>query len=344
MDSLTQLALGAAVGGAVMGRRVGRRAVLWGAVCGTIPDLDVFIDMGSAVADFTYHRGASHSMFVLTALTPLLVWLILRIHPGTREHRSGWFALVFLCFMTHIGLDCLTVYGTQIFWPLTSYPVSGSAVFIIDPAYTLPLLVGVALLLARGPLRPLGRRANLAGLALSTAYLGWAVAAKLHVESVARASLQAQGVAVEHLLTTPAPLNTLLWRIVAIADGRYLEGYYSVLDGDRRVAFVGHPRGEQRLAGLEDHWPVRRLKWFTHGFWAADRESGAIVMSDLRMGLEPSYAFRFQVGEVANPHPRAVPDRRWPEERDVGALAWIWQRIWTEQPSAPAPWERAGQG
>lgn len=92
MDSLTQLALGTAVGGATAGRQVGRRALLWGAVCGTFPDLDTFIPLGDAVSDFTYHRAASHSLFVLAALTPLFVWLILKLHPGTYANRWRWTA------------------------------------------------------------------------------------------------------------------------------------------------------------------------------------------------------------------------------------------------------------
>ena len=64
MDSLTQLALGAAVGEAAMGRKVGHRAILWGAIAGTLPDLDVFVPLGDVVRDFTYHRSASHSVTI----------------------------------------------------------------------------------------------------------------------------------------------------------------------------------------------------------------------------------------------------------------------------------------
>jgi inner membrane protein len=141
LDSLTQIALGAAVGEATLGRKVGSRAPLWGAICGTLPDLDVFIPLGDPVSDFTYHRSFSHSLFVLAALTPLVVWLILKIHPQTREHRAGWAALVYLAFATHVLLDSFTVYGTQIFWPLDTTPVGWSTIFIIDPLYTLPLLL-----------------------------------------------------------------------------------------------------------------------------------------------------------------------------------------------------------
>jgi inner membrane protein len=56
MDSLTQLTFGAACGEVIMGKKVGRKALLWGAVLGTIPDLDVFIPLGGPVNDFVYHN------------------------------------------------------------------------------------------------------------------------------------------------------------------------------------------------------------------------------------------------------------------------------------------------
>ena len=50
MDSLTQLTFGAACGEAILGKKVGRMAIAWGAVLGTLPDLDVFIPLSSPVA------------------------------------------------------------------------------------------------------------------------------------------------------------------------------------------------------------------------------------------------------------------------------------------------------
>ena len=143
MDSITQIALGAAVGEVVLGRQVGRRAMLWGGICGLFPDLDLLVPLNDAVKEFTYHRGPSHSLFVLAALTPLFVWLILKLHRHTVQSRNRWYGLVFLVFATHVLLDCFTVYGTQIFWPLKTPPIMWSTIFIIDPAYSLPLLIGV---------------------------------------------------------------------------------------------------------------------------------------------------------------------------------------------------------
>ncbi len=327
MDSLTQLVLGTAVGEATLGRRVGRRAMAWGAICGTLPDLDVFVPLGDAVRDFTYHRSASHSLFVLAALTPLVVWLILKIHPGTRPHRARWFLLVYLCFATHVLLDSFTVYGTQILWPFSDTPVSWSTIFIIDPLYTLPLLVGVIAALVMSRERNRGHALNAAGLVLSGAYLAWTVGAKLHVESVARASLTGQGIAYERLLSTPAPFNSLLWRIVAMDARGYQEGFYSLLDPEPAVAVRHRPSEESLLEGVGDHWPVARLRWFTHGFYAVSREGRDVIITDLRMGLEGDYVFRFKIGEIGNPHTVPTPSQQLEGPRNVGRLGCVWQRI-----------------
>ena len=72
MDSLTHIALGAAVGTAVLGRKVGSRAAAWGAICATLPDFDVLLPYGDPVSDFTFHRAESHSLFWLTVTSPSL--------------------------------------------------------------------------------------------------------------------------------------------------------------------------------------------------------------------------------------------------------------------------------
>lgn len=330
MDTVTQVALGAAVGEAVMGRRVGRRAAAWGGLCGLLPDLDLLVPLTDAVERLTWHRGPSHSLFVLAAATPLMVRLILKLHPSSADHRGRWARLVFLAFATHVLLDCFTVYGTQILWPLPTPPVMWSTLFIIDPAYSIPLLAGVlaAIFLYRSPR---GYRLNALGLALSSLYLLWSVGAKIHVESAVRASLARQGVPYTALLTSPTAFNTLLWRVVAVDDSGYAEGYYSILDGRRDVRVVHHPANRALLSGLEGHRPVQRLQWFSHGFYAVDREGGGIVVTDLRMGMEPDYTFRFRVAAEAEPHPIPEPARRIRSARDFRALAWIWQRIWSDR-------------
>ena len=327
MDSVTQIALGASVGEAILGRKVGHRAALWGGIYGTLPDLDSLIRFDNAVATVTYHRSFSHSLIVLSLLTPVFAWLIWKIHPQTQQYRREWMSLVFLVFMTHVLLDGHTVYGTQLLWPLINYPVSWSTVFIIDPAYTLPLLTGVfaALLLKRST--HTGTYLNYAGLAISSLYLVWTWSAKMYVEQQVRQSLLKQGISYDRMLSTPSPFNSILWRFV-IMDGKgYYEGFYSVLDKSDDIQLAHHQDEKSLLEGIESHWPVQRLQWFTHGYYAVNRFENDIVMADLRMGFEPAYAFRYKVAEFGNPHPVPVKSTFMPGSWRREQLSWVWERV-----------------
>lgn len=327
MDSLTQIALGAAVGEAVLGHRVGRKAAVWGAICGTFPDLDVLIPFEDSVANFTFHRSFSHSVIILALLTPLMALLIRKIHPADADHRKGWYALVYLAFLTHVLLDSCTIYGTQIFWPLSEYPMTWGSIFIIDPLYTLPLIAGVmAVAIARrNPQR--AYRFNLAMLGLSTLYLGWSFAAKFHVQGIAREELARQGIEHRQIVTLASPFNTILWRTVVMTPKGYAEGWYSLLDNDRHIDFTFHNSQQQLLTGLEQHWPVTRLQWFTKGFYRVGQEGESVVVTDLRMGAENFYAFRFKVGEVGNPHSKPTPSEQLRATLEDGVFRELWQRL-----------------
>jgi len=325
MDSVTQITLGAAVGEAVLGRKVGPRAALWGAVCGTIPDLDVFISMGGAVADFTYHRSFSHSLFVLAALTPLLVWVMLRIHPRTAPLRARWAVLVYAVFATHVLLDCLTVYGTQLLWPLSEHPFGLGSVFIIDPLFTVPLAAGLLAAVIVHRRRPLAGWLNAAGLALGSAYLAFGVVAQAQVEAFARESLARDGIEYRRMIALAAPFTSLAWRVVVGSRDAYHVGYHSLLAPAPRLRLARYPRAPRLLEPLRDEWAVRRLAWFTKGFYTVDELGGEVRITDLRMGVEPDrYAFSFAVGERRSPVIAPVTPRRVQAQRrragDLGRI------------------------
>jgi inner membrane protein len=327
MDSITQAVLGAAVGEATLGRRVGNKAPLWGAVLGTLPDLDVIYTFADPVSAFTWHRGPSHSIFVLAAITPLVVWLILKLHPGTLTQRRRWYHLVLLVFGTHVLLDCFTVYGTQPLWPLPLAPVGWATIFIIDPLYTLPLAAGVlaALLLRRHPTR--AWRWNLAGLALSSLYLAWSAGAKLYADDAVRDILAREGVGYERLQTQPTPFNTLLWRVVGVNGDGYFEGFWSLINPEKGLTLMHYEHRPDLLTGIEDTPSVQRLAWFTKGLYRVVPDGNSVVISDLRMGVDPDYVFAFRVAEMSNPHPRPIVPERVRGERDFGRLRGLWERM-----------------
>ena len=100
MDSITQAALGASIAGLVAGKTLGRSVLLTGALLATLPDLDVLIDYGTAVANFTQHRGFSHSLFVLAPLSILIAGLLWRWKPEPGFQR--WLLLTVILTMSGV--------------------------------------------------------------------------------------------------------------------------------------------------------------------------------------------------------------------------------------------------
>ena len=342
MDSLTQIALGSAVGVAVMGRRTAVwKAALWGAVAGTLPDLDAFIDHGDAILNMTRHRAESHALLFLTLFSPLLAWAVARLH-GEMALFKRWTLALWLVLTTHPLLDAMTVYGTQLLLPFTNHPYGVGSVFIIDLAYTLPLIVGTVAALRMKDLAR-GLRWNAMGLILSTVYLAWGVGAQWQVERIARASLQQAGIEAEGLLVTPAPFNTVLWRLVATTPTQYLEGHYSLLDAQPTIRWTAHDRGAALIAAHGREPMVAHMAAFTHGFYSLAEAGGRLFVTDLRMGQEPAYTFRFNLGSAAaranGGHAPTLEGLR----PDMGtALPWLWQRLLGND--IPPPWRVAPGG
>ena len=339
MDSISQIVLGGAVAAAIAPRGHRRAALLAGAALGTLPDLDSFVLLAltdDPVALMTLHRGLSHSLLVLPLLGTLIWWLFKRFGKGrvAQAPLRWWWAIV-LALVTHPVLDAFTVYGTQVWWPFAPAPAVWGGVFIIDPLYTLPLLLACALAwFARA--RPLAGKALAAGLVLSTGYLGWSLLAKHQVEQQARADLAARGVQATRVLAAAQPFTTLLWRVVAVDAQGYWIGERSMVADHGPMAFRFHHSDHAALAANAQLPAVQRLAWFNGGLMRARVVNQQLVLSDLRMGMEPDYTFNFAVAEQVDGQWREIApqqiradyasaERRAESGRRLLAM---WQRIW----------------
>ena len=154
MDSLTQIVLGAACGEAVLGRKIGNKALLFGAIGGTIPDLDVFVGSllhNNEIDAMLFHRGFMHSILFSVLAAFALGWLVHKLYnKGKRlgtTTRNNWISLFFWSLFTHPILDCFTPYGTQLFMPFSNYRVAFNNIAVADPLYTLPFLICMIVLL-----------------------------------------------------------------------------------------------------------------------------------------------------------------------------------------------------
>ncbi|MCG7530392.1 metal-dependent hydrolase [Psychrobium sp. MM17-31] len=287
MDSLTQAVLGATVAGAVAGKRCNAKVLIAGAALGTLPDLDVLIDYGDDINNVIKHRGFSHSIFVLSAFSFIMALLIDKFKPIANWSFYRLFGLISAALITHPLLDFFTSYGTQLIWPLEGY-FSASSIFIIDPAYTLPLII--ALFLIRLDYQK-ARKPAVIALSFSTLYLGWGVIAKQVIHQRALSSLAEAGITSDKIFITPTAFNTILWRIVVIDGETYWEGESSFLDQSPKVDFEARERHK---------WPIQQhpqlldsYLFFTHDLVRYREQDNQLIISDLRMGTAQQAAFEF---------------------------------------------------
>lgn len=305
MDSVSQLVLGAAVGIAVMGRRTPVwKAALAGAVCGTLPDLDVFYDHGDAISNMTQHRTETHALFYLTLGSPLIAWLMAKLFSAGAYFRHWWLA-VWLALITHPLLDMMTVYGTQLGIPFTHFPFAVGSIFIVDPLYTLPLIVGIGMALYRQNHR--GVFWNNLLLGVSCLYLACTVVEQHQVTLHVGEELERQHIESTQVLVTPTPLNSLVWRVVVMTKDSYGEGFTSLLHPDSPIRFSFYPRGAALYETYKDNPFLARVAWFSHGFFSVKQQGNDILVSDLRMGQQPDYTFVFNLGDLRNNAPNTLP-------------------------------------
>ncbi len=335
MDPLTQIALGSAIGTVSLGRKVGaRKAAIVGGIIAELPDLDVFLPAESVIDAVVDHRGPSHSVIMHLVAMPFFGELLRRLDRRLQGERWLCYGVAFALLSTHALLDGFTTYGTKLLWPLFTEPISWSSIFIIDPIYTLPLLVALFVSLfspARPGPSPLGYRARRAaswGLILSSAYMAWTLMARELAETKVLAALETGGVPYQRLTMIPMPFNSLLWRGLAVDEESYINVYVSVLDdGDVRATLHEHPRNLELADVLTDHGPVERVAWFSHGFYALEREGDDILLSDLRMGVEPNYVFTYRIATLNSETAEMQRPVRLARRNDWSQLSWLWGRI-----------------
>lgn len=285
MDSLTQIVLGAAVGEAVCGKKIGNKAILWGVVAGTIPDLDVLLNPWlGVVEELSWHRSCSHSLFFFILASPLLAALLSKIFPDSRARFRDWFWLFFLGFLTHALLDCCTTWGTQLFWPFSREGIAFYNVFVIDSFYTLPFLVLVIWAMTKAKDDPKRQWLNSLGLVISSSYLLFTFVAKSGANNAFEESMNQQGIAYEDYISKPTPFNAIFWAVTAKTADGYYNGFYSLLDEDRKIDFDYFPKQEALLNPYLPHPKLEQLLEITKDYYTVEQQCDTLLIHDLRFG------------------------------------------------------------
>lgn len=338
MDPLTQGLLGAAAAQALFDKQLGRKAALVGAVAGILPDADVFITSASdPLLAIEYHRGFTHAL----AFIPIggtiagLPWL------ATKKNRRQWkpvMGAALAAYATHGLLDACTTYGTQLLWPFSSTRVAWDSISIVDPVFTLALLVGVV---ASVWLR---RRAPaVAALVFCLAYIGFGSAQHRRALDVQTRVAAARSQEPLRQAAFPTIGNLVVWRsLYQAGDSLYADRV--------RVPFFGRAEYKPGAAvaevdiqdlgpKLQNHPRIRedfsRFRWFSDG-WVARAPDDPEVIGDARYSLrtdafDPIWGIRFDPGAAV---PTDWVDRT--RDREM-RLADLWSEITGTASYRPLP-------
>jgi inner membrane protein len=297
MDSITHIVLGAVIGEALAGRKLGKKAMLYGAIAQSLPDIDFVASFWMDTShDVLAHRGITHSFLFVLVMTPLLAWAAGvresagpvggagRIH-GSGMTRGAWLVFFGLELFIHIFLDAFNAYGTGWFEPFDHYRVSFNTLFVADPFYSGWLGIAFLALLLTG--RDSRRRFWVRfGLITSSLYLCYCLVNKSRVDGLVRDELQRQHIAYDRYFTTPTPMNSWLWYIVAEDSAGYHTGYLSVFDRQRTIPFRYFPRNDSllRFSSFRSRADVRSLLRFSKGYYTLEQWKDTLVFNDLRFG------------------------------------------------------------
>ncbi|MCP9198787.1 metal-dependent hydrolase [Gramella sp. GC03-9] len=331
MDSLTQIVLGAAVGEAVLGKKAGNKAMLYGAIAGTIPDLDTFVgNFFDTITAIEIHRGFSHSIVFSVIFAPIFGWIISKIESNPDISWKNWSWLMFWGLFTHPLLDAHTTWGTQLFWPF-DLRLAYKNIFVIDPLYTLPFLVFLILAMRRNRLDPKRKKYNRLGLIISSIYLLIITPAlKFYTFQKFEDALESQDIEYYRMDTRPAPLNSILWSANIEREEDFLLADYSLFD-TLPISFQSIPKNHELAGDWRNNENLERLIDISNGWYTLSTEDGQLIYNDLRFGkmdvtnADAPFVFSYILSEE---HGELVATETEKELEDAGnLLPKLWQRI-----------------
>ncbi|HEY1108976.1 MAG TPA: metal-dependent hydrolase [Opitutaceae bacterium] len=300
MDPLTHILLGANLSYLAFGRRLGRAAAAVGGLAAFVPDADVFIKSASdPLLAVEYHRGFTHALAFapVGAAIVAALWLA---SPAWRSRRwLGLWAAATLAYWSHMLLDAATTYGTQLFWPFSKHRTGWDVIAIIDPPFTLVLLIGLTWATLRQRLR-----ASLVALALCAGYIAWGSVQHGRAVAAQRSIAAARGHTIERHEVMPTLANNIVWRALYIHQGKIYSDRIRVGWLSAPAVRAGWSLPLLQLDGLTPAETARngreafqRFAWFSDD-WVARSPGDATLLADMRYSLsaeafDPIWGIRF---------------------------------------------------
>jgi inner membrane protein len=298
MDSITHVAIGAILGEAFAGKTVGKKAMLWGILAQSIPDIDfIVMPFLGTTEGLLAHRGFSHSIIFMLMVAPMMALLAERIHRPHDISLTRWMLFFASAISIHLFVDGFNNYGVGWLEPFFHNRFSFNTIYVVDPVFSIGPGIAFFMLLIMKRKNPKRKWWWRFGMLSMFIYLGYSLINKSIINEEVTKSFRAQQISHEKYLSTPAPFQNLLWFVAAGNDSGFHVGYRSVFDkGPMQMNFF--PRNEHLLAPYRGSDDLYRLKQFSQGFYTASVRNDTLMFNDLRFGqvigwVDPSERFAF---------------------------------------------------
>ncbi len=285
MDSLTHIAIGACIGDLFLGKKIGKKAMIYGALAASLPDIDFIASFWlNAADDLMAHRGFTHSFLFALLVVLAMGFFLKRHHKHEKISIRTWLIFMGTAILSHLFLDVFNAYGIGWFEPFSHRRFSLNVIFVADPFFSLwPGVAAIALLVMHRAHKK--RNAwSVFGLLFCSFYLCYGIFHKLKIDGQVRMALVQQGIPYKEFFTTPTPFNNWLWYAVAETDSGYQIGYRSVFDKGKHISFHYFSKNDSLLNAFRQQADCRQLIRFSQGYYTAEQSSQGIVFSDLRFG------------------------------------------------------------
>ena len=287
MDPLSQGTVGAAFAQSVANKNNIFKIGFIGFLAGLTPDLDVLIKSSTdPILSLEYHRQFTHSLFFIPFGSLIFAILIFPLVKSSLSLKTVYFASL-LGYSTHGLLDACTSYGTQLFWPFSNERVSWNNISIVDPLFTIPILIllGVAIKTKK-------KIFSFFGIGWIIFYLSIGFVQYERALSAAIELASKRGHSAERLTLKPSFGNLILWKSIY----KYKETFY--VDAIRTAQSSTWCLGETiRVFDYKYHLPdldkesqqkkdIERFRWFSQDYLGYDKEKK--IVTDVRYSMIPN--------------------------------------------------------
>ena len=333
MDSLTHIALGACIGEAFFEKGFGKKAMIWGALAQSIPDIDFIASAWLTTSEnLLAHRGFTHSILFALLIIPIFALVADKIHKPHNIPFRTWLLFFATEIFLHLFIDAFNNYGIGWFEPFSHSRYSFNIIYVADPFFSFwPGLAFLMLVLLHRfhPQRSFWWKF---GVVIPFVYLGYCTMNKLLIDKDVKEIFVQQEIPHSRYFTTPAPLQNWLWYVVAGNDTGYYVGFRSVFDSKKQIDFEYFPRNDSLLKSVADHENVQKLIRFSQQFYTVEMRNDTLLFNDLRFGQiigwkDPTEKFVFHYF-LKHPDDNTLVVQRGRFARwDIDAAKALWTRI-----------------